>query len=216
MCDAMRLSLLFPLAAALCAASCSTARLSADRSAPSAPERPAALLLVSKATMTLSVYDDAGRLTARYPIACGEAFGDKRRPGDRRTPEGEFRVQEILDTSRWPRPAEAQDDAARRSPYGPYFIRLLTPPHEGIGIHGTDDDASIGTRSSAGCVRLHDDDLRALLRHVRIGLPVRIEPSEADAAADRAAAEEAASQLPAEADALSEADAPSETDAVRP
>ena len=113
------------------------------------------------------------------------------REGDRRTPEGCFVVQEILDTSRWPRPAVAGEDPAWRSPYGPYFIRLLAPPHEGIGIHGTDDETSIGLRVSAGCIRLRNDDLRALLRHVRIGMAVVVLSSAADRAADAAAAEAA-------------------------
>lgn len=288
------------LAAALCAASCSTVRrVARSESAPAAkaPDKAASAerfstealsaeagpggssaggaeagtsaaageaatfdecLLISKAAMKLSVLDGAGRPLLVVPIACGENYGDKRRAGDRRTPEGLFTVQEILDTSRWPVPAadaetetetaaapaaeagatkaaetdatataetkaaaeeakaettEAAEDekvaptgrtkrmkreksavrpapkAPYRSPYGPYFIRLLTPPHEGIGIHGTNDEASIGSRASAGCIRLHNDDLRRLLRYVRIGMPVFITPSADDEAADTADAE---------------------------
>lgn len=197
---AMYRSLLLLSAALLGAVSCSTSRLEAGRrptagtpaveaaavAVSSAAVAPAALLLVSKRSMTLSVVDARGRVAARFPIACGEGLGDKRREGDRRTPEGDFRVQEILDTSRWPRPAEAEDPAWR-NPYGPYFVRLSAPPHEGIGIHGTADEASIGTRSSAGCIRLRNEDLLALLPWLRIGLTVRIEPSAADEAADKAA-----------------------------
>lgn len=224
----------------------SSARAGAEASA-AAGEAPVfdECLLISKAAMKLSVLDGEGRPLLVVPIACGENYGDKRRAGDRRTPEGLFTVQEILDTSRWPVPAPATEaeagaaaktaktgpaehaEAAKsgaaaeeakaetaeagkapagrtkrqkrekaaarpapkapcRSPYGPYFIRLLTPPHEGIGIHGTNDEASIGSRASAGCIRLHNDDLRRLLRYVRIGMPVFITPSERDEAADAA------------------------------
>lgn len=140
-------------------------------------------LLVSKRSMTLSVLDGRGRRIAVFPIACGEHYGDKRSEGDRRTPEGLFTVQEILDTSRWPSPADP-DGEPRPSPYGPYFIRLRTPPHEGIGIHGTNDERSIGTRSSAGCIRLRNEELLRLLRYVRIGMAVFITPSERDEAAE--------------------------------
>lgn len=203
----MRLSILL-LLAAFGAASCSTTRRSPHRpvavsvSQP-ASDRPAVRtegavrLLVSKEAMTLAVLGAAGDTLALWPIACGEGFGDKVREGDRRTPEGAFRVQEILDTARWPRPAEAQEDPAWRNPYGPYFVRLLAPPHEGIGIHGTNDEASIGRRVSAGCIRLRNADLLQLLRHVRIGMPVEIRPSAADRAAAAAeSAVESASRTP--------------------
>lgn len=197
---------IFLLLAAFGAVSCSTARRAPLRPVgPPAVTRPtpqppavvrivsggAERLLVSKETMRLAVVGAEGDTLALWPIACGEGLGDKVREGDRRTPEGCFVVQEILDTSRWPRPAVAGEDPAWRSPYGPYFIRLLAPPHEGIGIHGTDDETSIGLRVSAGCIRLRNDDLRALLRHVRIGMAVVVLSSAADRAADAAAAEAA-------------------------
>jgi lipoprotein-anchoring transpeptidase ErfK/SrfK len=44
----------------------------------------------------------------------------------------------------------------------------------GVGIHGTGEDASIGTRASHGCIRMHVSDVKALYRRVPIGTPVLI------------------------------------------
>ncbi|MDE5686373.1 MAG: L,D-transpeptidase, partial [Paramuribaculum sp.] len=43
-----------------------------------------------------------------------------------------------------------------------------------IGIHGTNEPESIGTRASMGCVRLHNDELLRLKELVKVGTPVEI------------------------------------------
>jgi len=44
----------------------------------------------------------------------------------------------------------------------------------GIGIHGTGESGSIGTRASHGCIRMHVPDVIALYKRVPIGTPVLI------------------------------------------
>jgi hypothetical protein len=44
----------------------------------------------------------------------------------------------------------------------------------GVGIHGTGQDYSIGTRASHGCIRMHVADVKALYRRVPLGTPVLI------------------------------------------
>jgi lipoprotein-anchoring transpeptidase ErfK/SrfK len=44
--------------------------------------------------------------------------------------------------------------------------------YPGDGIHGTADDASIGTAASHGCIRMHVPDVEDLYDRVRIGDPV--------------------------------------------
>jgi lipoprotein-anchoring transpeptidase ErfK/SrfK len=43
-----------------------------------------------------------------------------------------------------------------------------------VGIHGTGEDGSIGTRASHGCIRMHVSDVIALYKRVPIGTPVLI------------------------------------------
>jgi lipoprotein-anchoring transpeptidase ErfK/SrfK len=45
---------------------------------------------------------------------------------------------------------------------------------DGVGIHGTGEDASIGTRASHGCIRMHVGDVVALYKRVPVGTPVLI------------------------------------------
>ena len=59
--------------------------------------------------------------------------------------------------------------------YGPYFLRLKTPITTMIGIHGTCYPELIGTRTSSGCIRIHNDVMLKLVKLVKIGTPVTIE-----------------------------------------
>jgi lipoprotein-anchoring transpeptidase ErfK/SrfK len=47
-----------------------------------------------------------------------------------------------------------------RNPLGEWWIALDHDMHHGIGIHGTNDPRSIGTRASNGCVRMLNEDVR--------------------------------------------------------
>ena len=44
----------------------------------------------------------------------------------------------------------------------------------GIGIHGTNDEMSVGMKSTNGCMVLKNDDVVKLDRYIRIGTPVLI------------------------------------------
>jgi lipoprotein-anchoring transpeptidase ErfK/SrfK len=92
------------------------------------------------------------------------------RPGST-TPRGHFSITDKLAGSR----------------YGPYYgccILALSghQPHPPPGwtggsrlaIHGTNAPSTIGTPSSAGCLRAADEDLRVLMRRVPLGTPVLI------------------------------------------
>lgn len=153
-----------------------------DALAQQAPPSGAALIAISKESMTLAVYDFNSRLLAAYPIACGRALGNKEKPGDMKTPEGLFSVQQVQDASAWTHDF-GDGKGEIKGAYGSHFIRLKTPGHRGIGIHGTHDPASIGTRATEGCIRLNNSDLLELVKkYVYVGMPVVITTSEADSA----------------------------------
>lgn len=138
-------------------------------------------IVIKKSTFQLFLYKD-GVLVKTYPVALGRNAGDKERVGDCRTPEGDFTITSIDDSHAW-----EHDFGDGKGPikgaYGPWFFLLSTlatetksgKKWEGIAIHGTHDPASIGTRASEGCIRLHNEDVDSLKRIVRVGTPVRIE-----------------------------------------
>ncbi len=146
-------------------------------------QNEAAKILISKESMTLTVVDADGGVVARFPIAAGLNYGNKRKKGDKKTPEGTFEVQQIQNASTWTHDF-GDGKGEIKGAYGSHFVRLLTPPHTGIGIHGTHDPASIGTRATEGCIRLRNEDLLKFVEMVRVGLPVVITTSEEDRAVD--------------------------------
>lgn len=127
-------------------------------------ERP--LVVVRKSECVLELIGPCG--TRTYPVGIGSNpdGADKREEGDCRTPEGEFRVVSVEDCSDWEHEGERV--------YGPLFLRLDCPSWDGIGIHGTNEPASVGTRSSRGCIRMRNDDLVQLAEQVVVGTRVRI------------------------------------------
>lgn len=143
----------------------------------------AARIVVSKQSMTLSLYDSDDLLICRFGIAAGKHYGNKQRSGDMKTPEGDFYIEQIQDAHTWGHDF-GDGKGYIANCYGNWFLRLKTPPHRGIGIHGTHDPASIGTRATEGCIRLENNDLDSLKQLVRVGMRVTIEPSSLDRKAD--------------------------------
>ncbi len=136
----------------------------------------AKVIVVSKEEMNLRVFDYRGKKLAEYGIACGKNYGQKHTIGDMKTPEGQFFVVSIEDAST--RTHDFGDGrGAIEGAYGPFFIRLDTPGHRGIGIHGTHDESSIGTRATEGCIRLHNNDIIELAHMIQPGTLVIITPS---------------------------------------
>lgn len=142
-----------------------------------------AKIVIDKESYTLKVYNINDSLMKEYPVGLGINYGNKRRKGDHKTPEGEFTVKQIQNSSGWTH--DFRDGKGKISgAYGPWFIRLATPPFTTIGIHGTHDPASIGTRCSEGCIRLHNEDVAELKEYVHPGLKVIILPGKEDLEAD--------------------------------
>ena len=140
-------------------------------------------IVISKESMTLELFDSDDRVVCRFGVAVGRNYGNKQRSGDMKTPEGEFYIEQIQPASHW---GHDFNDGKGYIPncYGNWFMRLKTPPHRGIGIHGTHAPESIGTRATEGCIRLNNRDLDSLYRMVYVGMPVRIETSQLDQQAD--------------------------------
>ena len=138
-------------------------------------QRQSGMILISKREMRLTLLDSLQNPQLVLPIACGKNYGQKEKVGDMKTPEGNFTIREINDSSTWKH--DFKDGLGMiEGAYGPYFIRLWTSPHTGIGIHGTHLPSSIGSRATEGCIRLSNDDLRELIRYIYVGMPVRILP----------------------------------------
>ena len=145
---------------------------------PAATASTGKSILIKKSEFRLYLLED-GNVVDSWPVALGKNAGQKRVSGDMKTPDGTFPIDEILDASYWTH--DFHDGKGEiEGAYGPYFISLDTSAlsggaWDGIGIHGTHDPASIGTRASEGCIRMHNSDLLALKKHITVGTEVTIE-----------------------------------------
>jgi lipoprotein-anchoring transpeptidase ErfK/SrfK len=117
-------------------------------------------LVVSVADNTLQLLHD-GVVQQTYAVATGT--------GDTPTPLGAYYLTELL--------------APTNAGYGPFAFGLSAHsdvlssfgggPGQ-IGLHGTDDTASIGTAASHGCIRMSNEDITALANLLPLGTPITI------------------------------------------
>jgi hypothetical protein len=122
-------------------------------------------ILISKPEYRLYVCEVVDGDTIKrvhYPVCVGLKKGQKEKKGDMKTPEctadNPFTITEIVDASQWTH--DFGDGRGSILSYGHWFMRLKTPGHSGIGIHGsTNNESSVPGRGSEGCIRLRDDDL---------------------------------------------------------
>ena len=122
-------------------------------------------ILISKPEYRLyvcEVVDGDTLKRVHYPVCVGMNRGQKQKKGDMKTPEctadNPFIITEIVDASQWSH--DFGDGRGSILSYGHWFMRLKTPGHSGIGIHGsTNNESSVPGRGSEGCIRLRDDDL---------------------------------------------------------
>jgi len=111
------------------------------------------------------------RIAKRYPIAVGMAGLD--------TPAGFYRIQDKQVNPAWHVPHDAWAGSLQGqtipggAPDNPLKARWLGIA-DGVGIHGTAEDWSIGSRASHGCIRMHVSDVIDLYPRVPVGTPVLI------------------------------------------
>lgn len=138
-------------------------------------------IVIDKPELTLSVYEDQEGdtvLLARYPVCVGKNLGQKEKAGDMKTPEctfsNPFSITEIQPANTWTH--DFGDGRGAILAYGNWFMRLKTPGHKGIGIHGsTNNETSVPGRGSEGCIRLLNNDLDELkANYAFVGMKVVI------------------------------------------
>lgn len=142
------------------------------------------LIHIHKQSYKLELFEKGKEAPLKtYSIAIAKNDGDKKRPGDNTTPTSwgnavaipksytgaksgvpstqvPFRVEEIVDASSWSHDFHDGKGVIEKA-YGPWFISLDTG-WDGIGIHGTHDPSSIGTKASEGCIRLQNAEVKEL------------------------------------------------------
>src|SRR5829696_1900265 len=129
-----------------------------------------AVLVVNRGAFKLTLYKNL-KLAKTYGIAVGQVGLE--------TPAGLYNIQNKAVDPAWhvPNSDWAGDLAGKIIPGGvpenPIKSRWMGI-YDGAGIHGTSDDASIGSAASHGCIRMHIPDVVELYDDVPVGAPVYI------------------------------------------
>jgi lipoprotein-anchoring transpeptidase ErfK/SrfK len=135
------------------------------------PSRYATILTVDRTAFKLRLFKRL-KLSKTYPIAIGAAGFD--------TPSGVFTIANKQVDPAWhvPNSAWAGSLAGTTVPGGapdnPLKARWLGI-YDGVGIHGTSESWSIGSRASHGCIRMHVPDVIDLYPRVPVGSKVLID-----------------------------------------
>jgi L,D-transpeptidase ErfK/SrfK len=142
--------------------------LSLPESAPlPAREEPLSLVLKLRAKQ-VTLYRGTEKVVS-YPVAIG-------RPGWE-TPRGKFQVFDMVKNPVWEHPWTGKlVMPGRNNPLGDRWISFHTKGKNVIGFHGTTHENLIGQAVSHGCVRMKNQDIRALFEKVKVGTPVIVEP----------------------------------------
>lgn len=127
------------------------------------------VIVIHRGINRLTLYDGA-KPVRTFPVATGQPAYP--------TPLGAFHIIVKWKNPTWYPPT--QDAWAKGlkpvppGPGNPLGTRWMGIDSPGVGIHGTDEPASIGYSASHGCVRMQVPDAEWLFDHVNVGTPVFI------------------------------------------
>ncbi len=134
------------------------------------------LIVVRKRRFSLTLYRE-GPDGYTKDFSCRCATGA---PGFS-TPTGPFVIQKkespptyTAPNSLWARAAGYRpgDKLGWDDPANPLRGAFLWITDGGVGIHGTPNVLSLGSRASHGCIRVKEEDALYLFEHVEVGTPV--------------------------------------------
>ncbi|UYQ92992.1 L,D-transpeptidase [Chitinophaga horti] len=171
------LVLLFPLCSFNNESDLYTVRLK-----PSLIDGSKVFLLVDKSEYRMYLYEDVTLLKIYKVVFGNKDQSDKQVQGDRRTPEGTFRILSKRMDNRWNRfmlldypNAESYQKSRSRG------VSANTDLGGGIGIHGVESASGINdvyverrVNWTLGCVSMKDSDVAELYNVVKVGTPVVI------------------------------------------
>jgi lipoprotein-anchoring transpeptidase ErfK/SrfK len=133
-------------------------------------EKYPAVLIVNRDAFKITLYKNL-KQAKTYGIAVGQVGLD--------TPAGLYTIQNKAINPAWHVPNSAWAGKlagkviAGDDPSNPIKARWMGV-YDGVGVHGTSDDASIGSRASHGCIRMHIPDVEELYDQVPVGSPIYI------------------------------------------
>ncbi len=132
---------------------------------PVKAEGTSQLIIINKSTNKLAFFD-SGKLVKVFNVATGR--------DNSFTPEGTFPIVNKIKNRPYYKDNIPEGD--KRNPLGDRWLGLNALGTYGTtyAIHGNNNPNSIGTYASAGCVRMHNEEVRYLFEQVKTGTTVII------------------------------------------
>lgn len=132
---------------------------------PVKAEGTSQLIIINKSTNKLAFFD-SGKLVKVFNVATGR--------DNSFTPEGTFPIVNKIKNRPYYKDNIPGGD--KRNPLGDRWLGLNALGTNGTtyAIHGNNNPNSIGTYASAGCVRMHNEEVRYLFDQVKTGTSVII------------------------------------------
>ncbi|HPA44666.1 MAG TPA: L,D-transpeptidase family protein [bacterium] len=120
-------------------------------------------IVIDKSRLRLFLLTEDGQFIKWYSVAIGET--------DYKTPVGEYKIDGKQVDPVWYKPGGGVfPPGDPGNALGPRWISIGSH----LGIHGNNDPDSIGKRASAGCIRMHNEDVLELYDIVTVGNTVSI------------------------------------------
>lgn len=136
------------------------------------PHAPEEGLVLNVPEMRLYDFTGGGGAPRIYSVA----VGDLEDP----TPIGRFSIGEKRTNPVWNVPRSIREERPELprqvapGPANPLGSRWMTIGRSSYGIHGTNIRWSIGREATHGCVRLYEDEMKALYQRVPTGTPLHV------------------------------------------
>jgi L,D-transpeptidase ErfK/SrfK len=132
------------------------------------PQSIGPVIVIRRGSNVLTLYNGM-RVVRLFHVATGQAVYP--------TPLGRFQIVVMWKNPWWYPPNSSWAKGLKPVPPGPnnpLGTRWMGLSAPGVGIHGTDEPASIGYSLSHGCIRMLVPQAEWLFNHVIVGTPVFI------------------------------------------
>jgi len=124
-------------------------------------QQPGRRLVISIPDRKIVLIED-GRVTRVYPVGVGKPSTP--------SPAGTFQIVSRIPHPTWYGPGQV----VAPGPANPLGTRWIGLSQRGYGIHGTNNQSSVGKAASHGCIRMKKADVEELFKMVAIGDTVEL------------------------------------------
>jgi lipoprotein-anchoring transpeptidase ErfK/SrfK len=124
-------------------------------------------LVVDLSDRHVTIYRN-GKQLKKFDVAIGQKGWE--------TPIGDFTIHQMKINPEWQHPITREVfPRGPENPLGDRWIGFYEGEHMAIGFHGTPNESLVGSAVSHGCLRMRNQDIRAMYEEIGIGTVVEVQ-----------------------------------------